>query len=58
MGFIMSYLTFLYISFAILFCQKKVKKICKYVIRVFFNKAIMTCGGRHGRYAFFCGEDL
>ena len=53
MGFIIPYLTFLYISFAILFCQKKVKKICKYAIRVFFKKAIMKCGGRHGRYAFF-----
>ena len=53
MGFIMPYLTFLYISFAILFCQNKVKKICKYVIRVFFKKVIMKCEKRHGRHAFF-----
>ena len=52
MGFIIPYLTFLYISFAILFCQKKVKKNCKYVIRVFFKKAIMTCEKRHGRHVF------
>ena len=53
MGFITLHLTFLYISFAILFCQKKVKKICKYVIRVFFKKAIMKCEKRHGRHASF-----
>ena len=29
-AFITPDLTFLYISFANLFCQKKVKKICKY----------------------------
>ena len=36
-GFIMSYLTFLYTSFANLFCQNNVKKICKSDSRV-FNK--------------------
>ena len=30
---------FLYISFAILFCQKKVKKNCKSAVRVFFKTA-------------------
>ena len=33
-AFGMSYLTILYISFAKIFCQKKVKKNCKYVVRV------------------------
>ena len=33
-AFGMPYLTFLHTSFAILFCQKKVKKNCKYVVRV------------------------
>ena len=42
MGFIIPYLTFLYISFAILFCQKKVKKNCKSATRVFFKNAYMT----------------
>ena len=36
-AFVMLDLTFRNISFAILFCQKKVKKICKYVARVFFK---------------------
>ena len=30
MTFIMPYLTFLYISFAKIFCQNYVKKICKF----------------------------
>ena len=42
-AYIMRVLTFLYISFSILFCQKKVKKNCKYVARVFFKKAGMRC---------------
>jgi len=36
-GFITMYLTFLYTSFANLFCQNNVKKICKSDSRV-FNK--------------------
>ena len=31
-AFMMQDLTFLYISFAISFCQKKVKKICKFIV--------------------------
>ena len=42
MPFIACDLTSVYISFAILFCQKKVKKNCKYVVRVFFKKAGMS----------------
>ena len=41
MGFIVLDLTFLYISFAIFFCQKKVKKIRGSVARVFFKSADM-----------------
>ena len=33
-AFGMSYLTILHISFAKIFCQKKIKKNCKYVVRV------------------------
>ena len=38
-GFIMPYLTFVYISFAKIFCQNFVKKNCKYVPPVFLKKA-------------------
>ncbi len=41
MAFVMSDLTLLYICFAILFCQKKVKKIRKSVARVFFKNTDM-----------------
>jgi len=37
-------LTFLYISFSIFFCQKKVKKICKFSVRVFFKNADIRRG--------------
>jgi len=37
--FIMPYLTFLYISFAKIFCQNTVKKNCKFVPWVFIKKA-------------------
>ena len=50
-AYIMRVLTFLYISFAILFCQKKVKKNCKYVARVFFKKAGMRCEEARGNDA-------
>ncbi len=39
MSFIMSVLTFLYTSFAIIFCQNKIKKNCKYVPRMFLGNA-------------------
>ena len=41
-AFVVYNLTFLYISFAILFCQKKVKKNCKFVVGVFLKNAGMT----------------
>ncbi len=37
MGYIMPHLTFVYISFAKIFCQNKVKKNCKHVFK-FFTK--------------------
>ena len=42
MPFIVYDLTFLYISFAKKFCQKKVKKNCKSVVRVFFKSAFIS----------------
>ena len=51
MPFIAYDLTFLYISFAKKFCQKKVKKNCKSVVRVSFENA----GIRHGT---ICGDIL
>ncbi len=50
-AYIMWVLTFLYTSFSILFCQKKVKKNCKYVARVFFKKAGMRCEEARGNDA-------
>ena len=44
-------LTFPYISFAKKFCQKKVKKNCKYVARVFFENTDMRRKKRHGKLA-------
>ena len=35
-AFITHGLTFLHTSFAIFICQKKVKKICNLIVRVFF----------------------
>ena len=43
-------LTFLYTSFTILFCQNKVKKICKSVARVFFKTAYMTREETHAKH--------
>lgn len=39
MAFIIPDMIFLYISFAILFCQNKIKKNCKYVSRMFLGNA-------------------
>ena len=49
MTFVVPDLTFLYISFAILFCQNKVKKICKFVVRVFFKNADIEADGKYGK---------
>ena len=43
------YLTILYISFAKIFCQKKVKKNCKSVARVFLKRADIVCEAMHGK---------
>ena len=49
-AFVISDLTFPHISFAILFCQKKVKKNCKSVVRVFSKKVDTRHRKRHGMY--------
>ena len=49
----MSHLTILHISFAKNFCQKKVKKNCKSVARVFFKKADMTHSETPGKHTPF-----
>ena len=49
---ITSDLTFVHTSFAILFCQKKVKKNCKFTVRVFYKKADMRRDEKHGKQAF------
>ena len=55
-AFMMVYLTFLYISFANLFCQKKVKKICKSVAGVFFKHADIRCEKKHGKHVHVMGK--
>ena len=52
-AFVVCDLTFLYISFAILFCQKKVKKNCKSIVGVFLKNTGMTCCETCGRHAPF-----
>ena len=49
-AFVVPDLTFLHISFAILFCQKKVKKNCKSAVRVFSKKADTRHRKRHEMY--------
>ena len=53
MAFIILDWTLPYISFAILFCQKKVKKICKSAVRVFFKDADIMCEEAYGMYTPF-----
>ena len=43
-------LTFLYISFAKIFCQNLVKKNCKYVVRIYSKYGGIICGKGHGMY--------
>ena len=52
-AFITLDLTFLHTSFANLFCQKKVKKICKSAVRVFFKDADIMCEEAYGMYTPF-----
>ena len=54
--------TFLNISFAISFCQKKVKKICNFLIRVFFKTADIRSEEKYGKHEtvlqeLFIGRD-
>ena len=53
MAFIIPDRTLPYISFAILFCQKKVKKICKSAVRVFFKDANIMREEAYGMYTPF-----
>jgi len=48
MSFILSVLTFIYISFAKIFCQNLVKKNCKYVVRIYSKYGGIICGKGHG----------
>ena len=41
MAFVMPDMSFLYISFVILFCQNNVKKNCKFISRVFKKKRVL-----------------
>ena len=52
-AFITHDLTFPYIYFVALFCQKKVKKIRKSIVRVFFKNTNMRRGQIYKRYVFF-----
>ncbi len=49
-GFITYDLTFLYISFAKIFCQNKVKKNCKFILPFFLINASVGCWRRHKVY--------
>ena len=46
-GLIMPYLTFLYISFAKIFCQNFVKKNCKFITRVSVENTDIKQEKRH-----------
>ena len=50
MAFISLNLTFLYISFAKIFCQNLVKKNCKFVPRVFTNTPVSDIRKSTKRY--------
>ena len=50
MSFILLVLTFLYISFAKIFCQNLVKKNCKYVVRIYSKYGGIRRGKGHGMY--------
>lgn len=52
-AFIKRDLTFPDISFTIFFCQNKVKKIHKFVVRVSFKNTDMRCRKNHGKYVSF-----
>ena len=49
-AFITSDLTFLYISFAKIFCQNKVKKNCKQAVRIVFKNPDIRCEKSRGMY--------
>jgi|GEM_PF-893182 len=57
MGFIMPYLTFVYISFEKIFCQNSVKKNCKYVSGVLLRSDGVRGGKWRGKGVWLvCGR--
>ena len=50
MPFILYGLTFLYTSFAKIFCQNNVKKNCKFMSRVFVKNADVRREYRYGKH--------
>ena len=52
MPFILYDLTFIYISFAKIFCQNIVKKNCKFVSPVFVKNADVRREYRYGKHLF------
>ena len=50
MPFILYDLTFLYISFAKIFCQNNVKKNCKQEVRIYYKYGGIRRGEGHGMY--------
>ena len=52
MSFILYCLTFIYISFAKIFCQNKVKKNCKFVSQLFFRSAAVGREKTRGKHLY------
>ena len=50
MPFILYGLTFIYISFAKIFCQNTVKKNCKFISQVFVKNADIRLVDRYGTH--------
>ena len=54
MTFIMPHFTFLYTSFAKIFCQNKIKKNCKFIFQVFFKNTDIRCEIKTRDTEVFC----
>ena len=54
MAFIMPHLTFLYTSFAKIFCQDKIKKNRKFIFKVFFKNTDIRCEIKTRDTEVFC----
>ena len=50
MCYITLYLTFLYTYFQNLFCQNKIKKICKFITKVYINDTDIRPKKERGNY--------